>query len=890
MRASWVGRACVAALVSCSDPTEPPRDAGATADRALVDSSMDANADAEVGSPEDSGPSECPAGAVFATGSEQGAADPARVPSGQARAGRLTAAQLPVDRTGLGTWQEGDYVVANNRVALLIESARPSSGYMPSGGLPVGVTAVRDGRLVDAGDFGEVAIGLGRFTMHPASVTVTHDGRDGAAAVVRATGPMRAIPFIAEFGYALAPADYADITAAIDYELRGDSDVVEIYITFDVPRLSATTVRMVLNGFFQGNRMGRFVPDRGFMDGTGSMAATPLVGWVDDRAMSWAWMLPPTRGNLTPIISVAGFDMFTAPALTFPPCSQTRVHFGRIALGGPGLDGLQRAIAASGGVTLRRVDGTVADTAGQPSPGARVHVTSLDGTRYLDRVTADATGRFGVHVPAGPVRLVAWRSGSAPTAAVEVAGDASEAALVFPLDGSIAVEATDALSGEGLPVRVQVIPVGASPRSLPASHGEPATQSGRLHVAYPTDGRVTLPAPPGVYRVVVSGGPFYDLSDTRVTVAAGMTARVPVTLRRVVTTPGVLCGDFHVHTIRSPDSDDDARLKLAAGVADDLSVMARSDHEWVMDFQPLIEEMGLTRYVRGVGSIEMTTFTFGHFGVFPLNPDPSRHNNGDFAWANRLPSAVFADVRARPERPTLVINHPRGAPPAAYFDAAGYSAADGTANPAMWDEGFTAVEFFNGSSFEQNATLVTDWFSFLRRGRRVFAVGSSDSHHLSASPVGYPRTCMFLGTSDPSTVSPQAIGTAVGAGRSTISGGIFLDVRALPATGEAGAAGPGQEITGVGAEARVEIVVRAPTWVRADRLQVFVDGTAMPTLALDDAARDPGNPVVRYRGTVRVPVAAGGSWVVVAAHGQALEPVFPGRMAFAVSNPIFLRR
>lgn len=149
---------------------------------------------------------------------------------------------------------------------------------------------------------------------------------------------------------------------------------------------------------------------------------------------------------------------------------------------------------------------------------------------------------------------------------------------------------------------------------------------------------------------------------------------------------------------------------------------------------------------------------------------------------------------------------------------------------------------------------------------------------------------MFLGTSDPSAVSPQAIATAVGTGRSTISGGIFLDVRALPATGEAGAAGPGQELAGVGAEARVEIVARAPTWVHADRLQVFVDGTAMPTLALDDAARDPGDPVVRYRGTVRVPVAAGGSWVVVAAHGRALEPVFPGRMAFAVSNPIFLRR
>jgi hypothetical protein len=438
---------------------------------------------------------------------------------------------------------------------------------------------------------------------------------------------------------------------------------------------------------------------------------------------------------------------------------------------------------------------------------------------------------------------------------------------------------------------VQVIPMGSTAPSLPESYGEPVAQFGRLHVAFPIDGRVTLPVPPGSYRVVVSRGPFYDLSDTTVTVAAGMTARVPVALRRVIATPGVLCGDFHIHTMRSPDSDDDARLKLASGVADGLEVMARSDHEWVADFQPLIEEMGISRLVRGVASIELTTFTYGHFGVLPLTPDPTRINNGNFAWANRLPPAVFADVRARPERPTLIINHPRGSPSGAYFSAAGYNPSTGAAaNPAMWDDGFTAVEVFNDNSFEEKAEEVRDWFSFLNRNRRVFAVGSSDSHHINTSPVGFPRTCMFLGTNDPAAATPPAIATAVGTGRSTIAGGIFLDVRALPATGDAGAVGPGQEIIGVGAEGRLEITARAPTWVRADRLQVFVDGTALPTIALDDAARDPSDPVVRYRGTVRVPVAAAGSWVVVAAHGRELEPVFPRRMAFAVSNPIFLRR
>lgn len=888
MRASWVGLVGVAVLVSCSDPTtEAPRDAGPDA---TDGGAMDATADVEVGAPEDAGPSECPAGAPFMRGSAEGAPDVAAAPAGAARAGRLTAAQLPADRTGLNTWQAGDYVVANSRVALLIESARPTSGYNPWGGMPVGVATVRDGRLVDAGDFGELVIGLGRFTMQAESVTVKHDGRDGMPAVVRATGPLRPIPFLNEFGYAIAPADYGDINVAIDYELRGESDVAEVYITFDVPRLGTTIARTVLNGFFQGGRMGRFVPERGFMEGTGAMSATSLVGWVDDRATSWAWMLPAARGPLTPLLSVSGFDMFSAPAITFPPCSQTRVHYGRIALGGPGLDGLQRTIAASSNTALRPLTGTITDAAGQPVPGARVHVTSMDGARYLDRGTADAMGRFDLRVPAGPVRLVGWRRGSAPTPAVAVAADATTATLALPAEGSIAVEATDAVSAAALPVRVQVIPVGAPAPSLPESHGEPVPQFGRLHVAFPLDGRVTVPAPPGTYRVVVSRGPFYDLSETMVTVTAGMTARVTASLRRVITTPGVLCGDFHIHTTRSPDSDDDARLKLASGAADGLEVMARSDHEWVADFQPLIEEMGIARYVRGVASIELTTFTYGHFGVLPLTPDPARINNGNFEWANRLPPAVFADVRARPERPTLIINHPRGSRAGSYFDAAGYNNADGTANPTMWDDGFTAVEFFNDKSFEEVPGLVADWFSFLARGRRVFAVGSSDSHHIDSSPVGFPRTCMFLGTSDPAAATPPAIATAVGTGRSTIAGGIFLDVRALPATGEAGAVGPGQELMGVGAEGRLEITARAPAWVRADRLQVFVDGTALPTIALDDAARDPSDPVVRYRGTVRVPVAAAGSWVVVAAHGRELEPVFPRRMAFAVSNPIFLRR
>ena len=205
----------------------------------------------------------------------------------------------------------------------------------------------------------------------------------------------------------------------------------------------------------------------------------------------------------------------------------------------------------------------------------------------------------------------------------------------------------------------------------------------------------------------------------------------------------------------------------------------------------------------------------------------------------------------------------------------------------MWDERFTAVEFFNDHAFSERPDIVGDWFSFLAAGRRVFAVGSSDSHRLVSSPVGYPRTCMALGTDDPRAATPQAIGRAVGEGRSTIEGGVHLRVSAV---GASAAAGPGQTLMGAGERATLRVAVRAPTWVRPRDLVVYVDGAAMPAVALGDAQRDPMDATVRFRGDVHVPVSATGSWAIVVVNGEELTPVYPGRLAFAVSNPIFLQR
>ena len=118
-------------LSACDQPAEPEPDAG------------------------------CEALPPFATGDANGHAEPLGAAPGESRAGRLAAEDLPADRTGLATWEAGDFVIANDRVALIIEDAGHSDLYDPYGGRPVGIARVEGGALVDAGDFNEVIFGFG---------------------------------------------------------------------------------------------------------------------------------------------------------------------------------------------------------------------------------------------------------------------------------------------------------------------------------------------------------------------------------------------------------------------------------------------------------------------------------------------------------------------------------------------------------------------------------------------------------------------------------------------------------------------------------------------------------------------------------------------------------
>jgi len=836
--------------------------------------------------PDAGGPEPCiDPPASFETGDTDGHAAPLGAGDDQARAGRLAAGDIPAGSDELLTWAAGDFVLANDKVAVVIEDVGESDLYDPWGGRPVAIARVAGGALIEPGRFGEQLLLIGRSAVVTTSVTVMNDGSDGEPAVVRATGKVAPLPFLDGLLSALYFDDLTDLEVAIDYALAPGAEQVEVTMRYASSRPDSIDTGAVLHGFMYTERFPSAVPGEGF---TTQLSQSDWVELVDDDGTGMAYRA--ANDKLGSSLAQSGFVGAFTPAFEIPRCGVlTRPH-AVIVLGGPGLDGVEQARRRADGVAQRTITGTVGDGTAMLA-GFHVHAVDADGA-YLSRVKTDAAGAFSITVPAvADVTLTAYRRGWA-TGTTAVAASATTGTITVPPSGFVHVQASSGPTA--LPARIQVLPAGGSViPPIPEEFGEAPVTAGRLHVEYGTGDDVTLAVPPGDWTVVVSRGFEYELHEQAVTITAGNTVDVDADLARVVDTTGSMCGDFHIHTLRSNDSGDDAVQKVQSAIADGLELPVRTDHEWVNSFQPLIEELGMTAWARGITSVEMTSFqVWGHMNVFPLVEDPTKANRGAPRWQTWPtaespdepvvtigPKAVFEAVRARPEAPTIIINHPRSS--GDYFNYVGLDRETGarTLHPEEWDEEFTLIEVFNETHWlAERDRVVADWFMLLNSGRKVFAVGSSDSHAIHGTPVGYPRTCIELGTDTPSAVDGDDVRDQLDAGHALIYGGVYVSA-------SVGAAGHGDTATGTGANASVDLTVQAPTWIDVDSIDVVVDGVTVQTIAVTGAG------VTRYDDTITVPVAAGGSWVVIAAYGDAaLEPLHPGKVPFGVTQPIFLER
>lgn len=857
---------CALLSFSCgSDEPNPGADAAVDLD-AGVDATPDAAVDAG-----DQIPHCDPHGDVERGG--DGLADLAPV-AGRARAGRIAREQdlLPgPKRRG----RVGDFLLANDRVAFVIEDGRPSDGYNPFGGEIADASPIGEDGLPLPGLWGEMIWGMGPRIIDPDSVGVVADGSDGGPAIVRVVGPFVDVPFIKDIAETFIPL-FLSLDGALDFVLAPGSDTVELRLHLWNGRVRREFVDLGIFLYMMGDGIEPYVPGFGF-DTRQLPTEFPTLEFAG--AADVAYSAEPA-GGFEYIFEVSSATILRSAAPFFiDECGEYDVGATAITVGRT-VDDLERARRARNGVGPDyAVRGRVEDPTGAAVAGARVHLTNADGTLHVTAGRTAADGTFALHAPSGTYEL--WAFGDGPGAPpVDVVVGEGDVELPDPVvladRGLLELRITD-LDGAPIPGKVVLRREGLTVPD--AMFGEEELPSDFVGLAFAAHGVATFALEPGRYEVTIGRGFEYEVVTLDADVVAGDTTTVEQALDRVVDTTNWMSADFHVHAFWSPDSSDPRSFKVQAAAAEGLEIPVSTEHEWIDDFQPDVIAEGLEAFVHGMSGEEITTFSYGHFQAYPATPRPDLPNNGAFEWVDRTAGDIAAQVRADPAVPVFQINHPRSASFGGYFSSVGFDADTGTVRDVgNWITDFDAVEVVNGSSFEQNLDdTVRDWFRLVEMGIRPTATGNSDSHHATTSEVGYPRTYVLLGEDDPMLVSTDAVADAIRTGRAVVSGGAFITVTA------GGAQAVGETVTAeAGLPTRLHVTVQAPAWVELSRLRVYVGGALVQTLELS------GTDPVRFDDDVEI-TADADTWVVFAAAGDTpLGPIDQGRMPFGFTNPVYL--
>lgn len=845
-------------------------------------------------------------------------------PTGEAQsvfAGQVDSADQLLDgpaRSGI----VGDYYIRNGKVSFIIQSPTRVIGVVPQGGNLIDAVALDDTGAAISGDhFGELSMlyVLGRTCEHT-SVEVIQDGSGGGAAVIRAIGKTGNNDFINLIGTGLvdllqppdelSPADPVTddgVDCATTYILYPDSPMIEVKWTLF--NGTDTDVRGPFGAFNDtGGEVEVFSPTVGFRrigvnNILESTEPAPVPYSVYQGPGVAYGVMPVHEDAMTPNSSflVAGVSIILYGAdellditkleglfLDLPAgTGQTQAINLSIGRDAADVESLYRQNLDESTQTLA---GAVTWESGEPGAGVRVGIyadidASGDISEDDDIITyADTTadGSFTAHVLPGNYLVRAEVQDLARSTAVTVdvsSADSTDTALTLPDPAVLDYEITD--DGNFIPAKLTVI--GDHPafpdervfstydrrygviRMVQSLHGT-TTPPGAGEAADP---KLVIPQG-GPFKVIATRGTEWTSDAVVIDNTDTFSGPLSFSLSRVADADGYVSSEYHVHSIASPDSPVSQPTRIATAIADGIEVFASTDHDYVADLQPVIEAMGVADLVRNIPGLEITTFCYGHFQAYPLDPDPTSANFGAVDWArtaagySMLPGEIFDAAFARGAK-VVQVNHPRAASGIVnfqqYFDSAalavdyesGVVYTDKEKQPvsneklrlpeegSLWDPGFNTLEVWNGFDVDdvnQDGVLdlarldlvMSDWFNFLSLGMQITPVGDSDTHTIVADPMGMPRT--YVRVLDDSTMAiedgsvvPEIVNTltaANGARRDVVvTDGPFLQVSETGST----ASVLGAVLDGTGGSVTLDITAISPGWADIDTIAVFANNT-----------------------------------------------------------------
>lgn len=730
----------------------------------------------------------------------------------------------------------GDFLLENDRVRVIVGAGGNSPGFNLYGGAILDADVVRTGS--EGYDlFGEAFPSLNVITLTSDPVVEVVDG--GCADVppgpdpckvskssVRVSGAGFQFPLFPSLPGLTNPVA-ADLSTTYTLEAGASSLLVETTVTMHEDE---TTLVQCFDVLLFGTGLKPFGSPNGESD-TGKFTwfggdASRTTGGVWE-GVAYAWMpLDPDAEMSIPFADAAQQLAIMGALEIAPGKSKT---FRRRLLIGTDLGAVATEVARIQGKSTGLFTGVVHDATGAAVPGANVTVRAkgIDANDdnqddFVTRVRAGAGGAFAVNLPAGTYEANVTAIGGAgePLEVPVKRGKTSQAIFIVPATGTLLALPTDADTATAMPAKVTLVSGGSIvARGL-----------------YGATVERTIVAPPGTYTAFVSRGPEWEVkqSNATLTAAGTLTLDDDAALTRVVSTPGFVAGDYHLHTVQSRDSGVPMEERALSLAAEGLEYVALTDHERVMSLDPAITSQGLDAFLQAVDGDEISIPLYGHFNAYPMPAEAitTREHDGTRFWfdltANRhlTASELITKVRAIPGDRVVQMNHPRSSSGKGYLDSIGFDPLTGLGNEPIATD-FDTLEV-NGNIDPVAESTLLDWFSLLKQGERITAVGVSDSHE--TWDPGYPRTLVRVGTDDPLAVSEAVFVAAMKEGRVTVSSGPFV-VTSASIGAETAGLGDVLDASG-GGPATLSVHVRSPAWAAYDTIRVYENGALIETRAV----------------------------------------------------------
>lgn len=425
-----------------------------------------------------------------------------------------------------------------------------------------------------------------------------------------------------------------------------------------------------------------------------------------------------------------------------------------------------------------------------------------------------------------------------------------------------------------LPCRLTILDArGALTMVGAVSKGPLAVRPG---VIYTGTGAARFGLPAGEYTIFAGRGFEYGIDSVRISLKPGDAVHEKLTLRREVNTKGYVSSDPHVHTLTySGHGDATAEERMAAAAGEGIELPVATEHNKQVDYHETALKLGLRKYFTPIVGNEVTT-TVGHFIIFPVKAGGPIPDYKLKDW-----KAIGASIKTTTAAPIVILNHARDLHsgfrplgPERHLALTGED-LEGWALPA------NAMEIVNSGAQQSDVMrLVHDWLGLLNRGIYLTPVGASDSHDVARHFIGQARTYIQCRDENPGEIDVDEAVAHFLKGKVLVSCGLLAEIQVN------GKFEPG-DLAPVTDEVTVAVRVLGPTWVKADRVELFANGIKVREANITGD----GKPGLKWEGTWKLPRPRQDTHLVVVASGPGVEALYwPIAKPYQPTSPVVERR